>query len=731
MCADNNTAVKESKSRSQSRQRQIPHGSLETPIQYVPGVGPNRGRQLERVGIRTLEDLLYTLPRRYLDRSRIVPIRDLALSDQEITVVGKVMAFRIVGGGPSAQRFEVAIQDGTGSLQGVWFRGLQYWAKAFERGQTVAFSGKVSLYRDRLQITHPAVDFFDEKETHSLALPTAAWKAKTGAIISLYSSTDALTRVGLDSRGFRRIIADAMALAKGKIPEILPPSLIANRKLAGREEALQKVHFPKTFEQIDQALRRLKYEEVFLLQLTLALRQYLRKHRQKGIRFPHPAPEGLTARAVKQFPFTLTEGQRKVLREIRLDMESEYPMNRLLQGDVGSGKTAVAMLAMAMAVEGGYQSAIMAPTEVLAEQHFRVMTPFFEKLGVRVALLIGGLSAAERRERLKGISSGEYAIVVGTHALIQEEVGFHKLGLVIVDEQHRFGVNQRLELRRKGVQPDVLVLTATPIPRSLALTLYGDLDVSLLKERPAQRKPIQTGIMNGKEEERLLDWLKKELRKGRQGFMVFPLVEPSEKLDLQAAVDAYERLSQGPLREFRLALLHGRMSTEEKDRVMRAFAAGEYDLLISTVVVEVGIDVPNATVMVVMGAQRFGLSQLHQLRGRVGRGERRGVCVLVIEPPVTAEALDRLQVLTKTEDGFVIAEEDLRIRGGGEFFGTRQHGAPDFKIANPIEDRELLESARKDAFHLVEQDPQLQSEVLLRRHFERVYGHRMELMDVG
>jgi ATP-dependent DNA helicase RecG len=731
VCADNNSALKESKSRTQSPERRIPRGGLETPIQYIPGVGPNRGRQLERAGIRTLEDLLYNLPRRYLDRSRIVPIRELAPSEQEITVVGKVMTFRIVGGGPNAQRLEVAIQDGTGALSGVWFQGLQYWSKAFERGQTVAFSGKVSLYRDRLQMTHPAVDFFDEKETHSLAAPTPAWKAKTGTIISLYSSTDALTRVGLDSRGFRRIIADAMALAKGKIPEILPSSLIEKRKLVGREDALEKVHFPETLEQVDQALRRLKYEEVFLLQLTLALRQYRRKHRQKGIKFSPPASGGLTAKAVKQFPFQLTEGQLQVLREIRRDMQSEYPMNRLLQGDVGSGKTAVAMLAMAMAVEGGYQSAIMAPTEVLAEQHFRLMAPFFEKLGVRVVLLIGGLSAAQRKARLAEISSGEVAIVVGTHALIQEEVEFHKLGLVIIDEQHRFGVNQRLELRRKGVQPDVLVLTATPIPRSLALTLYGDLDVSLLKERPAQRKPIRTGIMSEKEEERLLDWLKKELRKGRQGFMVFPLVEPSEKLDLKAAVDAYERLSQGPLREFRLALLHGRMSSEEKDRVMRAFAAGEYDLLISTVVVEVGIDVPNATVMVVMGAQRFGLSQLHQLRGRVGRGDRRGVCVLVIEPPMTAEARDRLQVLTKTEDGFIIAEEDLRIRGGGEFFGTRQHGAPDFKIANPIEDRELLESARQDAFQLVEQDPQLQSEATLRRHFERAFGRRMELMDVG
>lgn len=731
MYDDTNTAVKESKSRVQSRERRIPHGSLETQVQYIPGVGPNRGRQLERVGIRTLEDLLYTLPRRYLDRSRVVPIGNAAPTDQEITVVGKVMMFRIVGGGPNSRRLEVAIQDGTGVLQGVWFQGLQYWTKAFESGQTVAFSGKVSSFRDRLQMTHPAVDFFDEKETHSLEMPASAWKAKTGAIISLYSSTDALTRVGLDSRGFRRIIAEAMALAKGKIPEILPPSLIEKRKLPERGEALQMVHFPETFEQAERALRRLKYEEVFLLQLTLALRQYMRKHRQKGIRFPHPTPGGVTAKAVKLFPFTLTEGQRQVLREIRLDMESEYPMNRLLQGDVGSGKTAVAMLATAMAVEGGYQSAIMAPTEVLAEQHFRLMSPFFEKLGVRVVLLIGGLSSAERRARLQGISSGEFAVVIGTHALIQEEVEFHKLGLVIIDEQHRFGVNQRLELRRKGVQPDVLVLTATPIPRSLALTLYGDLDVSLLKERPAQRKPIHTGILSGKEQERLLDWLKKELSKGRQGFMVFPLVEPSEKLDLQAAVDAYERLSRGPLREFRLALLHGKMSAEEKDQVMRAFSAGEYDLLISTVVVEVGIDVPNATVMIVMGAQRFGLSQLHQLRGRVGRGGRRGVCVLVIEPPMTAEARDRLQVLTKTEDGFVIAEEDLRIRGGGEFFGTRQHGAPDFKIANPIEDRELLESARKDAFQLVEQDPQLQSEDALRRHFQRVYGRRMELMDVG
>ena len=693
-------------------------------MQYVPGVGPLRSRHLERIGIRTVEDLIYYLPRRYLDRSLIVPINKLDLSDREVTVVGKVSSFRLIGGGPNSRRFELVMVDGTGMLLAVWFQGLTYWAKAFERGQIVAFSGKVQVYRGRLQMIHPAVDFLDESERQGL-------KAKTGTIVSLYSSDDALTRVGLDSRGFRRVIADALTLVRGKIPEILPPDLLKRSDILGRELALLRVHFPEDMVQTQAALRRLKYEEIFLIQLTLGLRQYRRKTRGLGIRFPHPAKGGLTAKAVKQFPFELTKGQLQVLTEIRQDMESVHPMNRLLQGDVGAGKTAVAMIALAMAVEGSYQGAIMAPTEVLAEQHFRTMQPFFAKLGVKILLLIGGLATAERRKRLDEIQSGKARVIIGTHALIQEGVEFHKLGLVIIDEQHRFGVAQRLELRRKGQTPDVLVLTATPIPRSLALTIYGDLDVSLLKERPSQRRPIITRILDGKRRNELYDFLKKELRKGRQGFVIYPLVEESEKLDLQAATKAYEELRTGPLKEFRLGLLHGRLPSEGKDRVMTAFAAGELDLLVSTSVVEVGIDVPNATVMAVMGAQRFGLSQLHQLRGRVGRGIHRGVCVLVVDPPMTKEAKDRLAVLERTEDGFIIAEEDLRIRGAGEFFGTRQSGAPDFKIADPVADRQLLEIAREDAFAWVEKDPNLATLPPLREHFERAFGQRMELMDVG
>ncbi|RJP78267.1 MAG: ATP-dependent DNA helicase RecG [Candidatus Zixiibacteriota bacterium] len=706
------------------REANHPHGSPDTPVQYVPGVGPQRGRQLERINVRTLEDLLYYLPRRYLDRSLIVPVRALTLSDREVTVVGKVSTFKTIGGGPLSRRFEVEIADGTGFLRGVFFQGLHWWSKAFQRGQTVAFSGKVSLYRDRIQMVHPAVDFLDEEERRGMT-------ARTGTIISLYSSNDALARAGLDSRGLRKIMAAAVNLARGKIPEILPPELRDTYGLPEREEALVQAHFPQKEKDWKLALRRLKYEEVFLLQLSLALRQHRRKTREQGIAFPHPQPGGLTARAARHFPFELTRGQRGVLTEIRQDMESPFPMNRLLQGDVGSGKTAVVMAALAMAVEGGYQGAVMVPTEVLAEQHFRTMDPFFAGLGVPVTLLLGGLPAAARRKRLAEIASGHARVVIGTHALIQEGVEFHNLGLAVVDEQHRFGVAQRLELRRKGERPDVLVLTATPIPRSLALTLYGDLDVSLLKERPKQRQPIVTRILDGKRRDDLYDFLKTELRKERQAFIVYPLVETSEKLDLQAAVEAYGKLSQGPLHPYRLGLLHGRMSTEEKEAVMADYSAHRLDVLVSTAVVEVGIDVPNASVMAVMGAQRFGLSQLHQLRGRVGRGQHRGVCVLVVDPPMTREARDRLAVLEATEDGFAIAEEDLRIRGGGEFFGTRQSGAPDLRLADPLADRELLESARTDAFAWVARDPELEGFAPLRRHFERAYGAKMELMDVG
>ncbi|TKJ42270.1 ATP-dependent DNA helicase RecG [candidate division LCP-89 bacterium B3_LCP] len=703
-------------------ERKHPYGSLDTEVQFVPGVGPGRARQLARIGIETLRDLLYYLPRRYLDRSLIVPINSLDLSNREVTVVGKVAAFKTIGGGAHRQRLEVRIVDDTGSLRAVWFRGLNYWRGAFQVGQAVAFSGKAKLHRDYLQMAHPAVDFLDEDEDLGL-------RAKTGTIISLYPSTDVLARVGLDSLGFRRVIAAGVKLSKGMVPEILPPNLRTKHKLLIRERALHQVHFPKKMPEKDAALKRLKYEELFAIQITLALRQIRRKHRQKGIQFPHPG--ALTRNALKQFPFEMTQGQLSVLTDVRQDMESEHPMNRLLQGDVGAGKTAVAMTALTMAVEGGYQGAFMAPTEVLAEQHYRTLKPFFEKLGICTLLLIGGLPAGKRREKLTAINNGEAQIVIGTHALIQEGVDFHKLGLVIIDEQHRFGVAQRLELRRKGKTPDVLVLTATPIPRSLALTLYGDLDVSLLKERPGHRQPIVTRLYSGRKRDEFFSKLREELLKGRQGFVVYPLVEKSEKLDLQAAVDAYEELKSGIMKDFRLELLHGRLPTEEKERVMTAFARGDVDLLISTTVIEVGIDVPNATVMAVMGAQRFGLSQLHQLRGRVGRGQHRGVCVLVVDPPVTKEAKARLSVLEQTEDGFIIAEEDLRIRGGGEFFGTRQHGAPDFKIADPIDDRELLEVARKDAFDLVSKDPDLRQFEPLRLHFEKAYGPRMELMDVG
>ncbi len=482
MCAGSKAPAKAPQKPDGQGDKQFLSG-LETPVQFVSGVGPRRARQLDRVGIQTLENLLYHLPRRYLDRSLIVPIAELDLSDREVTVVGRVITFRIVGGGTRASRLELELADDTGVVRGVWFRGLKYWQNAFERGQTIAFSGKAQLYRERLQMAHPAVDFLDENEGLGL-------KAKTGTIISLYPSTEALSRAGLDSRGFRRIMAEGITLARGKIPEILPPDLIEKQRLPGREEALNWVHFPDNLDKKDRALARLKYEELFAIQITLALRQQRRKSRQIGIAFPHPG--ALTKTALKQFPFALTQGQLKVLTDVREDMESAHPMNRLLQGDVGSGKTAVAMIALTMAVEGGYQGAFMAPTEVLAEQHYRTLGSFFEALGVEATLLIGGLPAARRQERLKAIAEGDARIVIGTHALIQEDVDFGRLGLVIIDEQHRFGVAQRLKLRRKGVTPDVLVLTATPIPRSLALTLYGDLDVSLLKERPGHRQPITT-----------------------------------------------------------------------------------------------------------------------------------------------------------------------------------------------------------------------------------------------
>jgi len=667
----------------------------ETPVQYVKGIGPKRSDLLRRAGIETIQDLLYYFPRKYLDRSSIVAIRDLK-PGREVTVVGRVYSAEQVAG--RRKRFVVLVGDGTGFLQCVWFMSAPYMSRLFKPGETVAFSGKASFYRG-LQIVHPEYDKISEEgELNPL---------HTGGIIPMYASTESLSEKGLDSRGFRKILHALLPMIPGIMPETLPESLLAEEGLMPLGRALTSVHFPADAAGLAGARHRLKFEELFFIQLHLALERKRRETVEPGIAFEAP---GRTYRSLAEsLPFEMTGAQKRVLGEILGDMKSQRPMNRLLQGDVGSGKTVVAVLAMLNAVDNGYQAVLMAPTEILAEQHYITLHRWLEEMGLHVCLLRGGQAGRERRDLLERIAGGTAHLVVGTHVLLESGVRFHRLGLVVIDEQHRFGVLQRAALQGKGARPDVLVMTATPIPRTLALTLYGDLDVSVLDERPPGRKPVRTVWRGEDKREKIYDYLREQVGKGRQVYIVYPLVEESEKIDLAAATVAHKRLSREVFPEFRVDLLHGRMKPEDKERIMQEFKEGRTHILVSTTVIEVGVDVPNAAVMLVEHAERFGLTQLHQLRGRVGRGQAASTCILLAAGGLSDDARTRLSAMEATDDGFRIAETDLEIRGPGELFGTRQHGMLNLRIANLITDGKILESARKTAFRLVEKDPDMRS----------------------
>ncbi len=693
--------------------------TLDTPVQYVKGIGPKRAVILKKAGVETAGDLLNYFPRRYLDRSNLIRIRDLR-AGENVTVVAKVLSAEKRRGRTS--RFVLLVGDDSGILQCVWFRGLSYIANAFEAGETVAFSGKVTVFRGP-QLVHPEYDKISgEGESNPL---------HTGGIVPLYPSGETLFKSGLDSRGFRRILRGLLNEISENVRETLCPEVIQNQRLMALPEAVENVHFPKNWDALHRAQYRLKFEELFYIQFFLALQRKHREVEKKGIVFHRIGEQA--EKLVKKLPFELTQAQKKVLREIQADMKSEKPMNRLLQGDVGSGKTIVALIAMLIVTGNGYQAAFMAPTEILAEQHFLTFHQFLEDIGARVSLLKGGQKGSEKQEILNRLSKGEIDIVVGTHALVQEGVEFHKLGFVVIDEQHRFGVMQRAVLRRKGIHPDVLVMTATPIPRTLALTLYGDLDVSILNEMPKGRLPIVTAQRSEGKRDAIYTFIRDEVSKNRQVYIVYPLVEESEKLDLAAATEGYEMLSKTIFPKLTVALLHGRMKSEEKEEVMRNFKAGRINILVSTTVIEVGVDVANATVMLVEHAERFGLTQLHQLRGRIGRGPGKSTCILLAQYPLSEDAKKRLRTMTSTNDGFKIAEADLEIRGPGELFGTKQHGMINLKIANLVTDGPILEQARKEAFQVVRSDPELSNEKnrIIRETYVNRYKGKFGLIEVG
>ena len=695
--------------------------NLSAPVQSCDKrIGPRRAELLTKLGIVTLDDAIANLPWRYEDRGNIKKLSQLTYGALE-TVTGEVIAAEVIQ--TKRQRvkvFELVITDRTGVLVGSWFN-QPFMQKTFRVGQRVVLYGvvKANPYRGgRAQMDNPEFEVLDEEEGDSLLV-------HTGRIVPIYHTT-----AGISPRLLRSIMKNIIDSCAAAIVEPLPAELVQKYGLLPAREAVAEVHFPEREKDIvllnrgrSKAHRRMIFEELFVLELGLARRKRAIAGEKKGIAFRPMATLETALRS--SLPYRLTAAQERVITEIKRDMGTDHPMNRLVQGDVGCGKTVVALLACLLAVENGFQACVMAPTEILAEQHARNMAALTAALDVTVLSLTGSLRKKEREQALAGIASGRAQIVVGTHALIEQDVRFHRLGLAIIDEQHRFGVLQRSTLKAKGYEPDVLVMTATPIPRTLAMTVYGDLDVSVIDEMPPGRSPVNTRLFYESKRQEAYRLMEEELRTGRQVYVVYPLVEETEKSDLKAATEMAVHLQQDVFPDWRVGLLHGRMKGAEKEQVMAAFKAGEVHLLVSTTVIEVGVDVPNATVMVIEHPERFGLAQLHQLRGRVGRGEHQSWCVLMGPRMFVDETRERLLSFVRTNDGFQIAEEDLRLRGPGEFFGTRQSGLPDLRAANILRDADLLETCRQEAFSLTERDPELTAYPDLRALVERRWRGRL------
>lgn len=690
----------------------------DVPIQYIKGVGPQRARLLSRLGITTAQDALLYLPCRYEDRSTIKKISALTYGTME-TAAGKIVSAEVIKvPGRHLRIFELILNDGSGLLKGKWFN-QPFMKKNFRVGQEVLLSGVIKrnpYWGIGFEIDNPEFEIIhEEKDSH----------IHTGRIVPVYRVTN-----GLSVRQMRSIIFTLLETWRSGVRDPLPDELLHRQGLPGLRESIGNVHFPGEHTDIDLLNRglslfhrRLSFDELFMLELGLAVIKR-GKTTERGISF---MPGGrLLAKLRELLPFRLTPAQERVFNDIIKDMKSPKPMHRLIQGDVGCGKTVVALMAMTVAAECGYQAALMAPTEILAEQHYITMHALLEALDLKVCLLTG----SRKEKPLDIIASGEADMVIGTHALIQEGVEFKNLGIAVIDEQHRFGVMQRALLKKKAYNPDVLVMTATPIPRTLALTVYGDLDYSVIDELPPDRRPVVTRSVNASQKEQIYALIRDEVKSGRQVYIVYPLIEESEKSDLRSAIlgrEAFQKIFP----EFRTGLLHGRMKTQEREEVMACFKEGGLDILISTTVIEVGVDVPNATLMIIIHAERFGLSQLHQLRGRIGRGIHQSQCILVVYQPCTDEARRRIAIMVKTHDGFRIAEEDLDIRGPGEFFGTRQSGMPDLRIANILRDSLLLSEARREAFALIEKDAGLEGYPLLRNFLERFWKGRIELFKTG
>jgi ATP-dependent DNA helicase RecG len=703
--------------------KNIPTPSLDDPIQFIKGVGPRKAILLEKLRLTSIEECLYFLPFRFEDRTQSKKISQ-TVPGEYVTLTGEVLNAGTMFMGRRKRVFEVIIQDETGVIRAKWFRfNEKYMKEKFKTGQKIILSGKPTINkRSGLEIIHPETEQVSGESVNSLEI---------GKIVPVYHVTD-----GLHLKSMRAITKNVLDKYLPLIDEFLPGDLINRHKFISRADAIYQSHFPPEGSSLNEldtfktpAQRRLVFEELFLIQLGLAFRKKHSGEEKTGT--PFKTRGELIKQFVKILPFTLTGAQKRVLSEIMADLEKEKSMNRLIQGDVGSGKTIVALTALLTAVDNKTQSALMVPTEILAEQHYLNIRPYCEKLGIEISLVTSALKGKERQSHHDDIRTGKTQIVIGTHSLIQKDIQFKKLGLAVIDEQHRFGVLQRDAIGKKGEQPHLLIMTATPIPRSLALTLYGDMDVSLLDEFPPGRKRITTNIFYENRQEKAYAILEKDLQQGRQAFVVCPLIEESEVMDLKAAVTVFDFI-QNRFPEYTACMIHGKLKKEDRQEIMSRFLKNEIQVLVSTTVIEVGIDIPNATIMIIEHAERFGLAQLHQLRGRVGRGKHSSQCLLMAYHPVTEEGQARMKAMQNSGDGFVIAEEDLKIRGPGDFMGTRQSGMPLLKIANLLRDIRVLEVARKEAFNIIDRDPSLTSpeHEPLNKALHRFLGDYLELMEI-
>jgi ATP-dependent DNA helicase RecG len=689
--------------------------SIDGEVKYLKGVGEFRAKLLKKVGVETFLDVMEYFPRAYIDRNSNVKISDIE-NDTNVALVAKIEDVYEQAYGKNKRKLHAVVSDGTDSLMLTWFQHNKWLNDKLKIGKEVWVSGQVSIFMNSFNIVHPEIEFIDGE-----SIDDDFWKNRP--LLPIYRLTGNLT-----NKALRKIVLNCFSEYSDFIEENLPANILQKFKLKDRRSALQIMHFATTETTAQQTRKRFAFEELFYTQILLARTKFRHKKIVKGLEFK--LFHTYTTKLKSSLPYELTGAQKRVINEIVQDMTTTKQMNRLVQGDVGSGKTIVTLFCMLLAVENGYQAIMMVPTEILAEQHFATISNYLSNQPeLKIALLKGGVYKGKKKIKA-GIKEGEFQIIIGTHALIQDDVEFCKAGFLVVDEQHRFGVEQRAKLSQKMNFPDMLYLSATPIPRSLALTVYGDLDVSQIDELPPTRKPVKTIWHGEAKKKHVYHEIEKELEKGRQAYVVCPLVEESEKMDLHDAQSVFQRLQEVVFPKYRIALLHGRMKSSEKDSIMLAYKNHEFDVLVSTTVIEVGVDVPNASVMMIEHAERFGLSQIHQLRGRVGRGSDEAFCYLISYPPISAEGRERLQTMTSTNDGFLIAEKDLELRGPGDFFGKEQSGMPKFKFASIINDQKILLIARDEAFQIIENDPHLEKDEnrLVKDYYFKKFFEREKLI---